>query len=129
LISPVHQQKTGYFSARRFSPARRRVFRFSRSKLPALVLTILLLYLVISFSLQFNKLYAMQGELRQVQKQMAELQIKNAQLRDQLKLVQSDAYIEQMAREKLGLVKPGESRIITVEPGKKGSQSGVINGP
>jgi len=61
----------------------------------------------------------MQGELRQVQKQVAELQIKNAQLRDQLKLVQSDSYIEQMAREKLGLVKPGESRIITVEPGKK----------
>lgn len=119
MISPVHQQKTGYFSARRFSPARRRVFRFSRSKLPALVLIILLLYLIVSFSLQFNKLYAMQGELRQVQKQMAELQVKNAQLRDQLRLVQSDAYIEQMAREKLGLVKPGESRIITVEPGKK----------
>jgi cell division protein FtsL len=119
LISSVHRQKTGYFPAQKFPPVRRRVFRFSRNKLPALVIIILLLYLIISFSLQFNKLYAMQGELRQVQKQVAELQINNAQLRDQLKLVQSDSYIEQMAREKLGLVKPGESRIITVEPGKK----------
>lgn len=120
MISPVHQQKKAiHFSTREFFPARRRIFRFSRSKLPALVLIVLLVYLVITFSLQFNKLFAMQRELRQVQKQMVELQVKNVQLRDQLKLVQSDLYIEQVAREKLGLVKPGESRIITVEPGKR----------
>jgi hypothetical protein len=30
---------------------------------------------------------------------------------------ESDAYIEKTAREKIGLVKPGETRVVTVAPG------------
>jgi len=57
----------------------------------------------------------MQDDMKEVQKKVDELQEKNTQMRKQLKLVQSDQYIEQMAREKLGLVKSGESRIITTQ--------------
>lgn len=119
MITQVHRKNTGYFSSQELTRNKRRIFNFSRSRLPGLILVVFFLYLVISFGLQINKLYAMQHELLQIQKQMADLEDKNAKLREQLELVQSDAYIEQMAREKLGLVKQGESRIISVDSEKK----------
>ncbi len=96
---------------------KRRVFRFSRSRLPLLVFLFLLGYLAVTFTLQFHRLSALRQEVQQVQMQVAELQAKNAELREQLKRVQSDSYLEQMAREKLGLVRPGEARIIPLKSG------------
>lgn len=98
---------------------RRRVFRLSRSRLPVLALAVFMLYLCISFSFQFHRLQILKQEIRQVQQQIGEIQVKNAELRDQLKKVQSDAYIEQVAREKLGLVKPGEVRIVPLQSGSE----------
>ncbi|KUK54776.1 MAG: Cell division protein FtsL [Desulfotomaculum sp. 46_296] len=119
MISPARRQKRGKISSRIILPKRKKTFRFSISRLSSLILVILLIYLVASFTLQFKKLYAMQHEMKEVQKKVVELQGKNLQMREQLKLVQSDQYIEQMAREKLGLVKSGESRIITTQSDKK----------
>jgi len=80
------------------------------------IILVLLLYLAVSFTLQFKKLAALQLELGAMQKQVAELQAKNKELHEQLNRVQSDSYIEQIAREKLGLVRPGETRIVQVKP-------------
>ncbi len=91
----------------------RRVFRPGK-KLPSIIAVFLLLYLLISFITHFNKLYALQGDIKEIERQVEEIKIKNEELRKQLKQVQSDSYIEQVAREKLGLVKPGETRIVPV---------------
>lgn len=110
MISPGYRQKE-------ISPVlkkKQRVFR--SSKIPNLVLFLLVIYLIFSLGSQFGRLHAMQQDLQRIQQQVEELQRKNAQLRDQLKLVQSDSYIEQKAREKLGLVKPGETKIVPVVP-------------
>jgi cell division protein FtsB len=45
------------------------------------------------------------------------MQQNNAVLREEVRLAQSDAYIEKIAREKIGLVKPGETRVVTVSSG------------
>lgn len=44
----------------------------------------------------------------QYEKQLSQLQEKNAKLTSQLEQTQTDEYIEKVAREKLGLIKPGE---------------------
>jgi len=98
---------------------KRRVFRLSKSKLPLLGFVVLLFYLAVSFTLQFNRLSVLRQEVQQVQEQLAELRLKNTELREQLKRVQSDSFIEQMAREKLGLIKPGEARIVPLESSRK----------
>jgi len=77
---------------------------------------ILLLYMAVTFTFQFKKLAALQLDLETMQKQVTELQAKNTELREQLKQVQSDSYIEQIAREKLGLIRPGETRIVPTKP-------------
>lgn len=61
----------------------------------------------------------MQRDVGNIQLQVQELRDKNATLQDELRMVQSDAYIEKTAREKMGLVKPGETRVVAVPEGTK----------
>ncbi|MFZ5642718.1 MAG: FtsB family cell division protein [Bacillota bacterium] len=89
----------------------RMVFRPGK-KLPAIIAVFLLFYLLISFFAHFHRLYVLQADIKEIETQLEELKLKNDDLRKQLKQAQSDAYIEQVAREKLGLVKPGEARIV-----------------
>jgi len=96
---------------------RRKTFNLSRSKLPALVVVLLLSYLAFTFSSQFSSLSAMQRDIRNMEQEVQELKQKNASLREELQRVQSDSYVEKVAREKLGLVKPGETRVVTVPQG------------
>jgi len=96
---------------------RRRTFQLSRSRLPLLVVGLLLLYVSISLGSRFDTLYTMQRDLQAVQAEVEELRVVNRDLSKQLDLLQSDAYVEQVAREKLGLVKPGETRIVPMADG------------
>ncbi|MCL6559211.1 MAG: septum formation initiator family protein, partial [Firmicutes bacterium] len=75
-------------------PERRRSFNLSKSKLPVLMVALLLGYLAVSMGSQFSRLSAMQREVTDIQQQVQELKQKNASLREELHLVQSDAYIE-----------------------------------
>ncbi|SFG99990.1 cell division protein DivIC [Desulfotomaculum arcticum] len=95
---------------------RRRVFRPDRSKLPLVIVALLLVYISFSLVTRFDQLHAMQNDLDAIQKEIAEIRDKNQGLQKQIERLQSDAYVEQVAREKLGLVKPGEARIVPVQP-------------
>jgi cell division protein FtsL len=57
-----------------------------------------------------------QAELRQVEEQIRELQAQNALLRSQQARLQTPQGMEEVAREKLGMVRPGEIAYV-VEPG------------
>ncbi|MCL6610465.1 MAG: septum formation initiator family protein [Peptococcaceae bacterium] len=102
------REKTIYRKRLTFKPGK---------KLPTLIAIFLLFYLLISFFAHFQRLYVLQRDIKEIEIQLQELSAKNEELKKQLKQVQSDAYIEQVAREKLGLVKPGESRIVPVPEG------------
>ncbi|MBE3520119.1 MAG: septum formation initiator family protein [Firmicutes bacterium] len=65
-----------------------------------------------------------QSQVRQLEKYIEALEQEiqyytqaNENLRDQINMLRSDQYIEKVAREKLGLVKPGEVQYILTEPG------------
>lgn len=91
---------------------RRKVFNLSRSKLPIVIITLLMLYVCFSLGLRFDQLYAMQRDVESIQTEIKDLKIKNDGLQKQLKIMQSDVAVEQVAREKLGLVKKGEAKIV-----------------
>ncbi|GBF32148.1 cell division protein DivIC [Desulfocucumis palustris] len=99
-------------------PARSRAFRPSIKFLTAVAL-FMFVYMIFSFGTHFNKLYAMQQDVEKIQVQVKDLEKKNNELKQQLKMAQSDAYVEKVAREELNLAKPGESRIIPVQSNKK----------
>ncbi len=93
---------------------RRRNFNLSRSRLPVIIIVILMLYISFSLGSRFDQLYSMQQNLDAMQAEIKDIHNKNAGLYEKLERLQSNDYIEQEAREKLGLVKPGEARIVTI---------------
>lgn len=94
--------------------SKRKKFNPTKSKMPVIVLILLLAYVTFSFGTRFNTLYAMQQDVREMQEQVERLSRRNAQLQEELEKVKSDAYVEEVAREKLGLIKSGEKRIMPV---------------
>jgi cell division protein ftsL len=68
--------------------------------------------IVILFALalvqQVYTIYSLHQEKQQLEQQLQELKKENESLSEQKKLLEDDKHIEGVAREELGLVKPGE---------------------
>lgn len=88
---------------------------------PTVVLFVLLGLIFYSFSGQMMEMYNVRDEIVKLRAQMDDIKVKNADLRKQIDQLNSEAYIEREAREKLGLVKPGEKIILEAKPGITGS--------
>lgn len=100
-------------------PRRRLKYKLSG---PGLIFLIILGFIFYSFGGQMVEMYNVQDEMKNIKAQMQELQAKNVELRQKVEQLSSDAYIEREAREKLGLVKPGEKIILEAKPGEAGSE-------
>jgi cell division protein FtsB len=81
---------------------------------------ILLLYFAVLLGFQLNKLWTMQESIMKMEEQVVELRQKNEYLWGRLATLESEGYIEETARERLGLIRPGETRIVPVLPGDEG---------
>jgi cell division protein FtsB len=57
-------------------------------------------------------MYSINRQIEQVEQEEQSVMEKNQKLKDEVKLSKSDSYIEKLARERLGLVKPGETPVI-----------------
>ncbi len=71
---------------------------------------------LVVFGNQFLDVYRLGREAARLQALKRGLQEQNAVLREEMKLLQTPAYIERIAREQLGLVKPGEIAVLIVTP-------------
>ncbi|NPV26923.1 MAG: septum formation initiator family protein [Firmicutes bacterium] len=76
----------------------------------------LLVLAVILWGPQFKHIQQMNAELAELQKQKQQLLQINAKLQEDIRQLNSDTTVERIAREKLGLVKPGEKILIEVQP-------------
>lgn len=95
---------------------KRRKFNFKLGG-PLVVLLVLLGLIFYSFGGQMMEMYNVRHEIAKLREQMNEIKVKNDDLRKQIEQLNSEAYIEREAREKLGLVKPGEKIILEARPG------------
>lgn len=96
----------------------RRKFRLNG---PAVALLLVLGFVFYSFGGQMIELYTVRHEAQKVRDQIENLQRKNVELKKKVEYLESDTYIERMAREKLSLVRPGEKIILEAKPGAKTS--------
>jgi cell division protein FtsB len=83
----------------------------------------LLLFLIVTSAVTLLLAYPAYSDWRKqketykrLQRELVELREQNQALRSEVELLEDPAYVEKMAREKLGLVKPGEKAWIVVEP-------------
>jgi hypothetical protein len=63
------------------------------------------------------KVWRMQSELHQLQSEKQALLHQQQQIQQQIVYYGSDAYVEEAARQDLGLVKPGEALVLPAVPG------------
>lgn len=100
----------GIASYRRPRTAHRRVPRWITL---AIVLPTIVALLVV-FGSTFLQVYRLEREAARLQQMKRDLETQNAQLREEVKLLHTSQYIEKVAREQLGLVKPGEINLLIV---------------
>lgn len=100
---------------------KKKKFRFKVSG-PSLILLFVLGFIFYAFAGQMVEVSNVEAEIKDIQVQMQELQEKNADLRGQIEQLSSEPFIEREAREKLGLVRPGEKIILEAKPGPKGDE-------
>jgi cell division protein FtsL len=75
-----------------------------------------LLALAVAFGGAYWDEYQLGREAAGLTRELERLQRQNAQLREEIRLLNTPEYIERLAREQLGLVKPGEIAVILVQP-------------
>jgi len=86
-----------------------------KNRLIGFISIILGLYLIVTSGRSIVELWQRSKRAGEAEKSLAELKKQNNMLKNKLKTVQDNDFIEKVAREDLNLVKPGESVIILPE--------------
>jgi cell division protein FtsL len=85
-----------------------------RKLLPGLVGTVLLLAVLISFCVRQAEVMAARKRLADIEREIEYYRAMNEALQEQAEKLKSPEHIEKVAREKLGLVMPGEVQYMLV---------------
>lgn len=113
---PLHYQGDSRDTAKVKKVVKRRSFTsVFVSRIPRYFMYAIVVYIAFSFGDQLMKINAMNREVEKVNQQLVGLEERNHQLKKEIKNLQSKTYVERIAREKLGLVKPGEVVILQAE--------------
>ncbi len=88
--------------------------RWNKSKLVMLLGACLLVFLLFLFGLYTYKINELQAEQEYYQEKEKQYLEKGEQLEKEVEKLQCDEYIEDLARQKLGLIKP-EEKVILLE--------------
>ncbi|NLY98530.1 MAG: septum formation initiator family protein [Clostridiaceae bacterium] len=80
-----------------------------------LIVLCFIFYVTYVMTVQQPIMQAKTKQLNEMKTLLEEAQQKNLDLREQLLLVESDAYVEKVARERLGLIMPGEKIFIELK--------------
>ncbi len=83
-----------------------------RNKLINLIILILGLFLIVNLTRSIWELLGAGDRIKEAEEKVAQLRLKNDELKKRFSEVQSPAYLEKIAREKLGLAKEGEVVVI-----------------
>ena len=92
------------------SIARGRIRLTSRGAVLAVIITALLLYVVVPL----RTYIAQRNQLSELQDQTSQLEQQNRVLQRQVALLHDPAYLERLARECLGMIRPGEIGFVVV---------------
>lgn len=84
----------------------------SKSRLASLAVLVVGLLLVVSLIRSIIDFLKAEDRIKQEEIKLAQLQLKNDELKKKLEEVESPEYLEKMAREKLGLAKEGEVVVV-----------------
>jgi cell division protein FtsL len=84
---------------------------------PVFITIIAIIAVIAAFNFYQNitRMTQIENKIKEIEAEIAETEAENEQLQKQIQNSDNKEYIEEVAREKLGLVKPGEKLLIPVE--------------
>lgn len=85
------------------------------------LMSVISLYALIGLTSLAQQWWQMKGvtaEVTQLNDEIKKMKVKNEQLREEVTKLNSKSYVERVAREKLGLVKPGEKVLLPAQEGQ-----------
>ncbi|RCW41168.1 MULTISPECIES: septum formation initiator family protein [unclassified Halanaerobium] len=88
---------------------------FILSPLFITIIAVILFMAGVQYYQNIKKMERLQNKIERLENNINEAKEENKKLAEELQNVDSDEYIEKIAREKLGLVKPGEVLVMPVE--------------
>ncbi len=87
---------------------------------------IILMFLTLSFGREFVRDYRIQQEIDNLRMEAEELEVHNLEIAKLNAELETETFLEEEARLKLGLLKPGEQLVVVVDEGVAGAP--VIDG-
>lgn len=96
---------------------------------PVVITVIVIIALIVAFNFYQNmtKLNQIESKIDKIETEIAKAEAKNKELEQQIENSNSYEYIEEVARKKLGLIKPGEQVFIPVEEDEDQDQEEEFN--
>ena len=91
---------------------------FIKSRGFRILLVFLLFFAVYKFYVNYQQIKELENRIHLLEKNIVIAEARKIQLEEELKNVNDPDYIERIARDELGLVKPGELLLIPVEEEK-----------
>jgi len=79
-----------------------------KKRLMTLVIIVIFLYFAVLFAGQYWRMYQLQKTLDELNAEIAIVKDGNEAMKHEIERLHSPDYLEQMAREELGMVRPGE---------------------
>lgn len=88
----------------------------NKSRLKLILAGVLVVFLMLPVAPRVKMLWDLNQQIEKLENQKAELEKTQQELELELKQANSPAMVEKIAREQLGMVKKGETRVIEVLP-------------
>src|SRR5690554_938523 len=79
-----------------------------KKRATSLLLVVVVLYFTVLFAGQYWRLHQLQSTLSEINQEISQVKATNEQMQKEVERLHSPDYLEQMAREELGMVRPGE---------------------
>lgn len=89
--------------------------RKKKLRVGVLLIYVLIFWIVFVFGKGFFRNYLLHRKIAQLNHEIQAVRMRNEQIRQDIARFNSPEYIERVAREELGLVKPGEIKYIITE--------------
>jgi len=85
------------------------------SKIIWVIILLLIFYIVFLFSDKYARTLQLKEDIKRLESEIEELKMKNNNLSEKIESLESDKSVEKIAREELGLTKPDEILIKSIE--------------
>ncbi|MFW6280470.1 MAG: FtsB family cell division protein [Halanaerobium sp.] len=79
------------------------------------IVAVIVIFALFNFWQNIQKMERLENRIESVKEEIKKTEAENSELEEQLENTNDPEYIEEVAREKLGLVKPGEMLLVPVE--------------